>query len=231
LVISIIGLGGTGSYLATPLIRYIHSQQIAFSRIIFADGDSYENKNLDRQEFMTSWIGENKARYAQQKHSKLFPEMAKGFAFMDEYIGADNIENIMVEGGVMFICVDNNYFRKLADEQAKNMNHFTIINGGNGMLDGQVQIVQYQNGKNITKETLTSRHREIGDATKQDDRTAMSCEELAALKGGGQIVVANMVSAAIMLGYFIDYIANNQKRSFYETFFNCKDMTFRTVEV
>lgn len=227
--VSIIGLGGTGSYLATPLVRYMRSQGLMNNEVVFVDGDSYEQKNVDRQEFMSSWVGENKARYAHQKHSKMFPELTKRFRFIDEYLGNENINKVMFEGGVMFICVDNYYFRKLADEHAKKMRNFTIISGGNGELDGQVQIVQYCDGVNITKETLCSRHGEIGAATKEGDRSDMSCEQLANLPGGGQIVVANMMSATIMLGYFIDYIHNNQ-RKYIETFFDCKDMSFRTVE-
>lgn len=227
--ITIVGLGGTGSYLSTPLIRYIRSQKIEVGRILFVDGDKYEEHNADRQEFMTGWAGENKARYAHQKHSQLFPDMRDKFKFIDEYVNEDKIDEIFGENTVLFCCVDNYYFRKIADEHASKLVNCALISGGNDLLDGQVQIVQYTGGVNMTKATLCSRHSEIKNAD-SGDRSAMTCEELASLPSGGQIVVANMMSATLMIGYFIDYM-NNINRKFMETFFNCKDMSFRTVEV
>jgi hypothetical protein len=226
-MISIVGLGGTGSYLATPLVRYLLSKDI-LEKVVFIDGDAYEAKNIDRQDFMTSYTGVNKAIYACTKHQKLFENKSECFQYINKYINETDLPSIMVENGVMFICVDNYYFRKIADEYAKNIRNFTIISAGNEMTDGQVQIVQYRDGQNITSHSICSRHEEVASAVKESDRAAMSCEDIAKLPSGGQVIVANMMAATLMLSYFIDY-ASNRERTFYETFFDCKNNTMRTV--
>ena len=55
--IILIGCGGTGSYLAPPLARFLKAFKFA-GELILADGDSYEPSNLDRQSFNLDLIGE-----------------------------------------------------------------------------------------------------------------------------------------------------------------------------
>ena len=136
----------------------------------------------------------------------------------------------MNNGDVMMICVDNYYFRKIADKAASKLRNYTIISGGNEKMDGQVQIVHWREGDNETRETLCSRHSEIEFATPNTDRSAMSCDELQNLPGGGQVIVANMMSATLMLCYFIDRVTK-AFRTHYETFFNCETFAMRSVEV
>lgn len=229
MIFSIIGLGGTGSYLTTPLIRYVRSKAL-IDKIIFADGDKYDEGNIHRQDFMTSYVGENKAKYSYMKHCSLFPELENKFEYIPKYIGIDNLDRVMHEGGAMFICVDNYYFRKIADDKAKSMNDFILISCGNEYWDGQVQTVQMSDGKNITNETICSRHSEISEAT-TGDRSVMTCEEVAALPSGGQIIAANMMAATLALCHFINVIENPAERKFCETFFDTKSVATRNVEV
>ena len=69
--IVIIGAGGTGGYVIPHLYR------IAFAsnrrcRIIIADGDIVEEKNLVRQNFAECDIGENKAQVMAERYSEVF---------------------------------------------------------------------------------------------------------------------------------------------------------------
>ena len=69
--ILIIGAGGTGGYVIPHLYR------IAFAsdrkcRIIIADGDIVEDKNLVRQSFSSLDVGENKATVMAERYSDVF---------------------------------------------------------------------------------------------------------------------------------------------------------------
>ena len=225
--IVIVGLGGTGSYLATPLSRYLISQNMEF-KLTLIDGDKYESGNIDRQDFSTNHIGENKAKYHFIKLQQLFNNKHESFYYIDNYIGEKDLEYIMHEGGYMFICVDNHFFRKIADERILSMENFIIINAGNELMDGNVQIVSVVNGKNITKKSLISRHPELANSN-DGDRSLMSCDELSEMEGGGQIVVSNMMAATLMLTYFMKIIKEPVKS--YETFFDLNTLAMRSVDV
>ena len=230
--VTIVGLGGTGSHLVTPLIRYMKSQMLFEPKgILFVDGDAFEDGNVERQDFMPSYSGVNKAQYACLKHQKIFPDSKDTFHFMDKYAGEEDLPRLMPDYGVMFVCVDNYFFRKIVDKYIAGMTYYSVICGGNEMLDGQVQIVQQSEGRNITGQTICSRHKEIEKSSKEDDRASMSCEAIAELPSGGQVIVANMMSATLMLSYFVNYCGNTHERKFFETFFDCKDNSMRTLNV
>lgn len=59
----VIGVGGTGGFLSSPLARLIaYHPSTKDSQIIFIDGDEFEEKNQTRQIVGPSQIGLNKAR-------------------------------------------------------------------------------------------------------------------------------------------------------------------------
>ena len=69
--ILVIGAGGTGGYVIPQLYRIAYSSNRP-CRIIIADGDIVEEKNLIRQNFASFDIGENKARVLAQRYSETF---------------------------------------------------------------------------------------------------------------------------------------------------------------
>lgn len=216
--LNIIGLGGTGSLLAEPLLRYAFSEGI-LDEVLFIDGDKYEESNIGRQSFASAYIGTNKAAYAAMKYSKMFPGVKVDF--IDRFIGEEDLH--MFEDSdeeATFVCVDNNWFRKIIDKHVSRLSNHLLIVSGNDMMTGQVQTVQRRDGINITKHSVCSKHDDIANASSSEDRSAMSCEEIAELPGGGQIIVANMMSATFMLSHFIAYCQNSSRRAFYETYFN-----------
>lgn len=59
----VIGVGGTGGHLAAPLARLVsYHQNTQNTKIIFIDGDEFEEKNITRQLVGESQVGMNKAR-------------------------------------------------------------------------------------------------------------------------------------------------------------------------
>lgn len=61
--IFVIGVGGTGGYISAPLSRLVsHHPLTENSRVVFIDGDEFEEKNATRQIVGEAQIGMNKAR-------------------------------------------------------------------------------------------------------------------------------------------------------------------------
>lgn len=69
--IMIIGAGGTGGYVIPHLYRIAQASGRK-CRVIIADGDIVEPKNLVRQNFAQCDIGENKAAVMAERYSDVF---------------------------------------------------------------------------------------------------------------------------------------------------------------
>ena len=69
--IILIGAGGTGGYIAPHLYRIAFASGCT-ARIIIADGDIVEEKNLIRQNFAACDIGKNKAQVMAERYAGTF---------------------------------------------------------------------------------------------------------------------------------------------------------------
>lgn len=92
----IIGVGGVGSWLAHVIVKLVGADQV-----VLMDGDTLEDKNLDRQLFTIEDIGVNKAealaaRLKCRSHTEWFSE------YDIQYLSND----------WLLCCVDNNPARK-----------------------------------------------------------------------------------------------------------------------
>lgn len=216
--IVIVGVGGTGSFLLTQLVRYINSLPFAGKiEIVIVDGDKYEENNVDRQEFAHSRMGKNKADVQVEVYKQKFPKLK--ITSVPEYLGEGNIENVIWENSVTFCCVDNHVCRFLVSKHCQNLNDALLISGGNEEYDGNVQSFRRLNGENVNK-PIEVRHPEIAMAN-DGDRSEMSCAELAELPGGGQVIFTNAMAASLMVQMLYAY---ESERSFM-----CKDGTVAKV--
>jgi len=188
--IKIIGLGGVGSILIERLCRFLNYSQVDTSFVItLIDGDEYEDKNLERQEFIR--LGnkaEIKASELKIKYLNLIIE------YITEYITVDTITRGIGEKDIVFLCVDNHKTRMVVSNYCKTLNDVILISGGNELTDGNVQIFIRKGGVNITPDLCTY-HPEIATP---DDRSPdeMSCEELS--KSEPQLYFTNLSVATIM---------------------------------
>ena len=88
--ITIVGLGGVGSILAERLCRFLNFSQDYESSILLVDGDKYEPKNYERQEFVG--IG-NKAETKAHELASRFSNIE--FDVFDSYINEDNVQDVI----------------------------------------------------------------------------------------------------------------------------------------
>lgn len=221
--IKVIGLGGIGSVLVGRLARYL---EYSFHDSVFLtliDGDSYEVKNRERQDFKR--IG-NKASVQVQELMEYSNFLTKSIR---EYTTKDTVSEHIQDGDVIFLCVDNHKTRKIVSEYCGTLENVTLISGGNDITDGNVQIYVRKEGQDLTP-SLTAYHREIQTpADKSPDE--MSCEELSVSEP--QLYFVNAAIAILMCCAFWNVVVeNNIKAS--EVYFDMKlmaaDAKTRTVK-
>ena len=170
--IVILGLGGIGSILSNTLSRYLDTKHdLRGVQLLLVDGDDYEFKNNERQEFVSYG---NKAIVKYNELKSKFQNIS--FNYCQEFISEENAENIITENSIVFVGVDNHKTRKLVSEYAKKLNDVIVISGGNDLTDGNVQIFIRKGGLDVTP-SLTDYHPEIKDP-KDKSPLEMSCEEL-----------------------------------------------------
>jgi len=216
--IKIIGLGGVGSILAERLCRFINYSRDVKAELMLVDGDMYEQKNFERQEFGS--FG-NKADVKSVDLQLQFPQIQTSVypAFINEM----TVGEVVKEGDVIFLCVDNHKTRMIVNNYCKNLKNVTLISGGNELTDGNVQIYVRQEGKDISPD-LGSYHPEIANP---DDKLPeeMSCEELS--KSEPQLYFTNLGVATIMCWSFYNVVVKAQLEAS-EVFFDMSSMNTKS---
>lgn len=196
----LIGAGGTGTSFLDPALRYLRAHHGGNSdpgvwQFGVLDGDSVEPHNLDRQIFRPETIKMNKAQAAVQPHVYMGNVIP-----IPEYLGRHNAAQYLSDGITIFIAVDNFPVRSIIESFCLTLENCVVINGGNELDTGSCQIWIRKDGENVTP-PLSFLHPQIHEPGQ--DRAEMTCEEIAALPGGGQLIAANMASAMYMLSALI----------------------------
>lgn len=188
--VKLIGVGGIGTSLLFFLSRHMNFKEDR-AKLTLVDGDSFELKNAIRQDF--SMIG-NKAKVKAEELAKEFTNIS--IRAIPEFITKDNLPDVVLDGDIVLLAVDNHATRKLVSEYCQKLSNVVLISGGNELTDGNVQVYIRMGGKDITL-PLTASHPEIQDPA---DRSPgeMSCEERAKQPGSRQILVANAGAAWLM---------------------------------
>lgn len=158
--IVIIGAGGTGGYVIPHLYRIAYASG-RLCRIIIADGDIVEKKNLVRQNFAECDIGENKAEVMAERYAGVFgieteyiPEYIESEyqLFRLLYIPKDNNRYYQPKPiSILIGAVDNNRSRVMCNNVFKKMDDLIYIDSGNGEFTGQVVCGVKQSGRVLSK--------------------------------------------------------------------------------
>ena len=216
--IKIIGLGGIGSILVERLCKFLNYSQVDTNfNVTLIDGDEYEDKNLERQEFTR--LGDKAEIKASELKVKYLNLM---FDYVIDYINTDTISGVIKEKDIIFLCVDNHKTRMVVSNYCKTLNDIILFSGGNELTDGNVQIFIRKGGVDLTPD-LCAYHPEIENPSdKSPDE--MSCEELS--KSEPQLYFTNLSVATIMCwAYYNVVVQQNIKAS--EIYF---DMSIMSVD-
>lgn len=200
----VVGAGGVGGWLLEGLARMLEYREPG-SALIIVDGDNFEPKNKERQNFVQ--MG-NKAVVRQKELQPLFPNT---FIVADDrwVIGETDHKSkdkkgvvateLLQDGDVVYATVDNFAARKLLFDAARTFDNIDIFTGGNDdALMGSTYHYQRRGGVDITDHPAEY-HPEF-DSPPDRNPGELSCQERAELEGGTQLIATNMAVAAWLLG-------------------------------
>lgn len=142
--IVVVGLGGTGGYLAELLGHLLSADAQgdggARLKATFVDGDKVESVNLLRQNFYPDDLGRNKA---QALAEALNASYGLHVASSDAYLHGPEDLDALVEGDENVIvvgAVDNNASRAAIEQFVSSRAHTVGLDAGNNVKDGQVVV-------------------------------------------------------------------------------------------
>lgn len=222
----IVGAGGIGTWLAAGVVRMLE-WKFPGSLLVIVDGDNYEKKNLERQDF--SRIG-NKASVKALELSQQFTETT--IIPIPKWVVADNSEfssdesssrikasDLLSEGDVVIAVVDNFAARKILFDAASKFDNIDVFTGGNDdALFGSVYHYQRRHGMDVTSHPSTT-HDEYNNPPDRNPGE-LSCQERAQIEGGTQVLATNMAVAAFILGRIQKTIVSNQSPEETEIYFD-----------
>jgi molybdopterin/thiamine biosynthesis adenylyltransferase len=221
----VIGAGGIGSWLSAGLVRMLE-WKFPGSALIIVDGDNYEQRNLERQDF--SSVG-NKASVKALELSKQFTQtmiipipkwvVSDAHPDTDDHSSKIKASELITENDIVIPVVDNFAARKIIFDAASKLSNVDVITGGNDdNLFGSVYHYQRRNGVDITSHPGET-HDEYHNPPDRNPGE-MSCQERAEIEGGTQVLATNMAVAAFILGRIQHTIVSDQKPEQSEIYFD-----------
>ena len=201
-----IGLGGIcEGYL--PHVLLLHATGIVrFSRILLVDGDSFEERNRNRQFFNEP---RGKAEERCTTWGALYPEVP--LRYLSRYVDQRNVAEIVVDDSIVLLSPDNHPTRKIVSDHAEILDNILLITGSNDAIneqrgldgtDGQVIVHWRTDGQNRTA-PMTWHHEEIA---RPDGRlpAELSCGEMAQVYP--QLLSTNLLVGHGMVQMLMRYV-------------------------
>lgn len=212
--IIMLGAGGTGGHAAPHLYRLLHTLERPV-KIIIADGDIVEQKNLVRQNFISADLGRNKAQVLAERYASAFgmevqyiPEFIENEDRLAELIKPDMYSPRAyscqhLEGHSILIgAVDNNRSRQLCHQVFQKTDNLIYIDSGNGEFTGQVVCGIRLKGKTYYK-PIGETYPDVLDDTDKFP-TQLSCAEAAL--SAPQSIAANIMAATAVVSYLYNIL-------------------------
>lgn len=210
----IVGAGGVGGWLAAGLGRMVEYADPG-SMLLLVDGDTFEPKNAQRQDFTKYG---NKAEVRAEELQPQFPStvvigMGRWViahheiptkAGEDEEEGEGSTRHVLVhdlieDGDVVCVVVDNFAARKVIFDHAKTLDNVDVFTGGNDdNLYGSVYHYRRRDGLDVTDHPQIM-HPEY-DNPPDRNPGLLSCAERAQIEGGTQLLATNQAVSAFILG-------------------------------
>ena len=188
----LIGCGGIGSQLVGPLARFLAGRPEPRPLLVLVDGDAFEASNIGRQACTVSDLGSNKA----EALARIPREAELAVQLLPEHVTEANVGQIVREGDIVLLAVDNHPTRALVDRHMARLDNATMISGGNDETDGNVQLVRRRDGRSVDGH-LVEIHPEIGEAVDSAEQAGDGCQVMAADRP--QLLATNLMVASAML--------------------------------
>jgi adenylyltransferase/sulfurtransferase len=153
--VKVIGCGGVGGCLLNILPRYLTHLKDQIPSLTLVDGDTYEHRNSERQEFTR--LG-NKAEITADRIRREFPSLSVNSS--GSFITKVNVPLFIKEGDLVFCCVDNHATRKLLSDHCEKLRNVVLFSGGNGTMNGNIQVHVRKDGVDVST-PITRFHKEL----------------------------------------------------------------------
>jgi hypothetical protein len=212
--IIMLGAGGTGAHIAPHLYRLMYSLERQ-TRVIIADGDAVEEKNLVRQNFSFADIGVNKAKAIAERYASAFgmeaeyiPDFIENANVLRELVVPEVYRNPNTGGArhetvILIGAVDNNKSRKLCHEVFMTSADLVYIDSGNGEYSGQIVCGIRRNGRTVQK-PVGGIYPDVLEPTDKFP-SELSCAE--ASVSAPQAITANVTAASVVIGMLYNITA------------------------
>ena len=229
--IVVIGAGGTGGYVIPHLYRIAYASGRP-CRIIIADGDIVEQKNLIRQNFAECDIGENKAQVMAERYSEVFgieteyiPDFIENEQQLLELLrfessGRNSIKPISILIG----AVDNNRSRIMCNNVFNKLDDIIYIDSGNGEFTGQVICGVKMSGRVISKPVASIYPDLLKDTEKFPSE--LSCAERSV--SAPQSIAANVFASSAVISMLYHLLIEGNLRNNRITF-SSRKLLMKTV--
>lgn len=212
--ILMLGAGGTGGHVTPHMYRLLHTLERSV-KIVIADGDIIEDKNLVRQNFISADLGRNKAQVLAERYSTAFgmetlyvPDFIENVEKLMELVKPDTYQpspySYRREQGLSILigAVDNNKSRRLCHEIFTKSDDLIYLDSGNGEYTGQVVCGIRRKGRTYYKPIGDT----FPDILEDTDKfpTELSCAEAAI--SAPQSIVANIMAATAVVSYLYNIL-------------------------
>ena len=196
----IIGLGGVGGFVMRLLVPYLWYKD-AGDLILAVDGDEFEHKNKARMAFIM--VGPKSVVLA----NELIPIYGNrvGMKARHEYVDEKNIDEMVMDGDIVFCCPDNHKTRRVVERHCMTLDNVSLFSGGNDGIEGvhagtfgNIQVYLRENGRDVTN-PLSAFHPEIRDP---QDKMPQEIGCLEQAQSAPQLVFTNAQVAVSMLSAF-----------------------------
>jgi molybdopterin/thiamine biosynthesis adenylyltransferase len=193
-MIYIIGCGGVGSWLAPAICPLVGPQNVTL-----IDGDTLEEKNLNRQLFDSSQIGQNKAEALAEKHR---------CAAIAEYYSESLVQHYPTDW--LLVGVDNHAGRRAALTTC-DISQCGAVFAANEMFSSEAFVYQ-PSWRDGPKDPRTYYPEINTDDTDDPRRSSVGCTGEAQVKNR-QLITANMMAAALGAHLFVVWALEAGKMS------------------
>lgn len=223
-----VGCGGTGGYIQYFLSRLLYSMEThSRPRYILCDGDLVEAKNLCRQNFVDSDLGQNKAEKLATRYGNVYN---LSIEYVDSYIEDQNTLIQLLSANrnqdipVLIGAVDNNASRQLFHQVFNKLDTIIYIDSGNDEITGQVVCgIKYKG--NILLPPLGEVYPDVLGDHDTIFKSQMSCGEQVVSEP--QNIATNIMAGQIVFGYLNDLLIRENLKV-HMTTFNSETMSARS---
>lgn len=245
----LIGCGGTGSWLASAVVRIARQYALQGGQVsvLFVDPDIVEPANTVRQNFCPAEVGRYKAETLAMRYGAAWALTVGMVAAPFDPQLVTHIDDQMV--AVLIGCVDNAAARKSihaafasrlkADDASDIPSRLWWLDAGNSLTSGQVLLGSTLSSHCLSRafvlpdrcnalpapslqhpELLISRPEELDPAD-----TGLSCEEMAARNA--QSLTVNQMVAAVAADYLVGLVLSHSLKA-YATYFELAAQAMRS---